>query len=92
MCVCVYIYIMYISPSRPWEEVSDNPGAEKRLGKLTDLAQLVWFWTCAERPEPALLVKGAEWGHGVWLYLKPGVPRVVWAVEQPGPVALLLGV
>ena len=30
--------------------------------------------------------------YGVWLYLKPGVPRAVWAVEQPGPVALLLGV
>ena len=52
----MYIYIMYISPSRPWEEGSDNPGAEKRLGKLTDLVQLVWVWTWAERPEPALLV------------------------------------
>ena len=36
VCMCVYvciyihyIYIMYISPSRPWEEGSDTPVAEK---------------------------------------------------------------
>ena len=99
VCMCVYvciyihyIYIMYISPSRPWEEGSDTPVAEKVREA---------YWPCAagvgldlgwEARACTPGHKGAKWGHGVWLYLKPRVPKAVWAVEWLGLVASGLGV
>ena len=101
VCVCMHVYkyiyiykmyIMYISPSRPWEEGSDTPVAEKvreaywpcTAGVGLDLGWEARAYTPGH--------KGAKWGHGVWLYLKSRVPRAVWAVEWLGPVASGLGV
>lgn len=52
--MCIYMYHLQ-DPGKKVVIIQ----SQRRLGKLTDLEQLVWVWTWAERPEPVLLVTKA---------------------------------